>query len=212
MKVLTTNQLKNCLIVLLIIVLVPILYSLLPKIYFKLFPKEENLNIKEWSTYTQYLGEEPFFTIKHPKGWQVKTTGSGGGGPHTEIRSPWNSKNNKDQNYIYIDIFWNRGVYWGGIDPLFGSPERPYKLFNNGEDFTESKVDGYRTLFAKKGINGYYENNIYILTNKPLFKEDKSALENNTVFRFEMTYNTKQNPEEIKAIYHQIVNSFNLIE
>lgn len=212
MKVLITNQLKNCLIVLLIIVLVPILYSLLPKIYFQLFPKKENLNIKEWSTYTQYLGEEPFFTIKYPKGWQVQTTGSGGSGPHTEIRSPWNSENNRDKNYIYVDIFWHGGVYWGGIDPLFGSPERSYKLYDNERDFTESKIDDYRALFVKKGINGNYENNIYVFTDKLLFQGDGSPLENKTVFRFEITYDTKQNPEKIKKIYHQIVNSFNLLE
>ena len=177
------------------------------------FPKKENLDVNKWSTYTEFFGEKPLFTIRYPKGWLITKQCGGGGFPCININSTWNVKNNIDKSFIHVSLEWEEKKTWGGGgDPFLGSSDINYRLFDNNEDFTESRIDGHRALFATKGINGDYENNVYILTDKPLFQEDAPSPENNAVFRFEMTYDTKQNPEEIKEIYHQIVNSFNYLE
>lgn len=197
-----------------------VLYNLSLKIYPKIFPTEENLNIKEWSTYTEYRGEEPFFTIKYPKGWQAKISGSGGW-PHTEIRSPWNNKNNKDKNFIYINIQRDSKKGWGGSgDPVIGSDLNDIKVPIIDKYFEKGIIDRHEAFYAKSDIiNKDYFNNkngigdaVYIFTNTPLFQEDTPSPENNSIIRFEMTYDTKQNPEKIKKIYGQIVNSFNYLE
>src|SRR3990167_4599812 len=107
MKILTLNRTKNCLIIFIFIILVYGLFKIALNIYPKIFPTEEDLVIEEWQTYTQFWRDEPFFTIKYPKGWLITKRCGGGGFPCINIYSPWNKKNNINKGFVHIQLTWS---------------------------------------------------------------------------------------------------------
>ena len=159
------------------------------------FVYPENLNIKEWETLTDHNSDEPF-TVQCPKGWIIKPGDPMKEYAYYKIYSPWDYHNNLRGDFVKIDIDRGDESWWSGVADDFLNKDIAI-LTDNSHTFIETKVDGYRTLIGRHEIDR--STYAYIFTPTE-------------IIRFELAYDTDQNPKEVIDIFHKIVKSFKLIK